>query len=240
MRKIKQSLAARKVNFVMLQEKKRSSITPEIVKSLWYEDSFEYLAMDVERRAGGLLCIWNTEVFQFDACCGIRHFILLSGKLFFSFNCVIVNVYSSLEVVKRKELWVSLTRLKSLFLGPWCMGGDFNEIRNIAERIGCSRKDRGMRDLNDLVEQLKLIDLPMLGKKFTWYLVVKFWLDFQVEGWAGYRCLMNFKALKHKLKVWNIEDFGKLESKLKAPEEKAHAIELIAEEWSHLGVEQAR
>ena len=48
----------------------------------------------------------------------------------------------------------------------------------------------------------------------------KFWSDFQVEGWAEYRCFMKLKALKHKLKVWNIEEFGMLESKLKATERK--------------------
>lgn len=51
---------------------------------------------------------------------------------------------------------------------------------------------------------------------------------------------MKFKVLKHKLKGWNIKEFGKLESKLKAAEEEAHAIELIVEERSLLGVEQAR
>ncbi|KAL7246644.1 hypothetical protein ACSBR2_001696 [Camellia fascicularis] len=78
-RKINRSLAARKINFVMIQETKRSTITPEIVKSIWYEDNFEYMAVDVEDRAGGLLCIWNPGVLQLNACCGNRNFILLSG-----------------------------------------------------------------------------------------------------------------------------------------------------------------
>lgn len=88
--------------------------------------------------------------------------------MFFSFNCVIINVYGPNEVGLRKELWNLLVRLKSKFLGPWCLGGDFNEIEIISERIGCSRRDRGTKDFNDMIEQLELIDMPMLGRKFTW------------------------------------------------------------------------
>lgn len=75
---------------------------------------------------------------------------MISGSVFYSFDCVIINVCGPNEVVKRKETWDSLVSLKSSFLGPWCMGGDFNEIKSILERIGCSRRDRGMKDLNNI------------------------------------------------------------------------------------------
>ncbi|XP_028079607.1 uncharacterized protein LOC114281359 [Camellia sinensis] len=202
-RKIKR--AERKISLVLIQETKRSTITPEVAKSIWYEDNIEYMAVDAEGRA---------------------------GTLFSSFNCVIVNVYDPSEVAKRKELWVNFAQLKNTFLGPWCMGGDFNEIRTISERIGCSRRDRGMREFNTMIDQLEMIDLPML--------VEETWSESQVVGWARYKCLKKFKALKQKLKVWNIEVFGKIEFKIKAAEEEAHAIELIAEERALLGHKQAR
>ena len=41
-------------------------------------------------------------------------------------------------------------------------GGDFNEIQTITERIGCSRRDRGMRDFNTIVDQLDMIDFQCL------------------------------------------------------------------------------
>ncbi|KAL7208080.1 hypothetical protein ACSBR1_029940 [Camellia fascicularis] len=48
------------------------------------------------------------------------------------------------------------------------MGGDFNEIRYISERKGCSRREKGMTDFNGLIDQLSLVDLPMLERSFTW------------------------------------------------------------------------
>lgn len=160
-----------------------------------------------------------------------------------------------------------------------------------------------------MIDQLEMIDLPMLGRKFTWCnsqirekwsridrfllnhewlqnfnfklwglprllsdhcpiilmederdwgprpfrflnawalhpkfisLMEETWSKSQVVGWAGYRCLKKFKALKQKLKVWNIEVFGKIEFKLQVAEEEAHVIELIAQERALLGNEQAR
>ncbi|XP_028071380.1 uncharacterized protein LOC114273766 [Camellia sinensis] len=58
--------------------------------------------------------------------------------------------------------------LKSVFPKPWCIGGDFNEIISIGERIGCSMRDRGMRDFNNFIESCELSDIPLLGRKFTW------------------------------------------------------------------------
>ncbi|KAL7185264.1 hypothetical protein ACSBR2_027234 [Camellia fascicularis] len=48
------------------------------------------------------------------------------------------------------------------------MAGDFNEIRHISERVGCSRRDRGMKHLNDFIGNSELHDLPLHGRKYTW------------------------------------------------------------------------
>ena len=55
-----------------------------------------------------------------------------------------------------------------MFSYLWCIWGDFNEVRNIGKRNGCVRRDRGMRDFNDFIECLEVVDLPLLGRKFTW------------------------------------------------------------------------
>lgn len=45
------------------------------------------------------------------------------------------------------------------------MGGDFNEIRNIEDRRGCVRRDRGMVEFNNFIDQLELVEVPMLGRR---------------------------------------------------------------------------
>ena len=48
------------------------------------------------------------------------------------------------------------------------MGGDFNELRNEVERIGCSRRDRGMKDFNEFIDRCEVTEIQMLGRKCTW------------------------------------------------------------------------
>ncbi|XP_028061248.1 uncharacterized protein LOC114264754 [Camellia sinensis] len=105
---------------------------------------------------------------EVSSCCCNRRFILLLGTLFFSFECVIINLYAPNEVALRGKLWECLLKLKEEFSNPWCLGGDFNEIRNIGERKGCSRREKGMKELNDFIHKSEVNDLPLLGRRYTW------------------------------------------------------------------------
>ncbi|XP_028077223.1 uncharacterized protein LOC114279208 [Camellia sinensis] len=166
--RIRKLIYERNVDIVLLQETKQASITENVVRALWGKRNMEFMAVGSEGTAGGLLCIWDPDFFQLVDCCSNRRFVLLSGILLNTFECTIVNVYAPNEVGSRFKFWDSLLKLKYEFPKPWCLGGDLNEIRNIGERVGCSRKDKGMRDLNSFIESCALHDLPLLGRKFTW------------------------------------------------------------------------
>lgn len=78
------------------------------------------------------------------------------------------------------------------------MGGDFNAIRNKSERSNCVGLLKGSKDFLNFIEKCNLVDLPLLGRKFTWhgpnnkksrldrFLVDEVWLekieDFQQQG----------------------------------------------------------
>jgi hypothetical protein len=51
---------------------------------------------------------------------------------------------------------------------PWCMGGDFNVIRNPGERLRASRHAQAMIDFSDFIFEQGLIDLPMVGGRIKW------------------------------------------------------------------------
>lgn len=151
---------------VLLQETKRSQIDEKFVRSCWYRDKLDFLAVDSVGTAGGLLCIWNPDAFQMLDCCCNQNFIILSS-IRFSFDCVIVNIYASNDSTNMRKVWGILTRLKPLYDKPWCLVGDFNEIMNISKRKGCYKRDRGMCDFNDLIDNLEVCDIHMIERKFT-------------------------------------------------------------------------
>ena len=67
----------------------------------------------------------------------------------------------------RKLFWKELCRLREEFGGPWCIRGDFNEVLSIGERSGCMRRSMGMKDFINFFSSFNLVDLPMLGRRFT-------------------------------------------------------------------------
>lgn len=89
-------------------------------------------------------------------------------------RCFIVNVYSQGEITEKGELWKALKMSKRGFgEGLWCVVGDFNVVRSSSERRGISLvgevEGRGIkRDFNQFIEEMNLINLPLLERKFTW------------------------------------------------------------------------
>jgi len=54
----------------------------------------------------------------------------------------------------------------------WCVFGDFNSIRRQEERkslISVSDYNREINEFNAFIEKSELVDIPMVGRKFTWY-----------------------------------------------------------------------
>lgn len=86
----------------------------------------------------------------------------------FSKKGMILNVYGPCSITDRRVSWALFDNLKNHFDLPWCLGGDFNEVRNTNERQGCSNRDRGMRDFNSFIEDMELVDLQLLGRNYTW------------------------------------------------------------------------
>lgn len=77
MKKIRKLLANRKIDMALFQETKKESLSSVDVKRLWPRDNLDFMAVDAEGRAGGLLCIWDPDVFQLSDCCSNRSYLLL-------------------------------------------------------------------------------------------------------------------------------------------------------------------
>ncbi|MCI22282.1 transposon TX1 putative protein, partial [Trifolium medium] len=57
-------------------------------------------------------------------------------------------------------------------MGNWCVVGDFNAVVSSEERRGVAiemARNGEMRAFGGFIEEMNLIDLPCLGRRFTWY-----------------------------------------------------------------------
>jgi len=124
--------------------------------------------------SGSVLSMWNKEAFEYENHLMGRGFIIIFGHYIkSSFRCVVVNVYSPCTLNGKKSLWEDLSKVKMALHKPvWCFCGDFNVVRSISERKGVSGRGEQTNELigfNSFIDSIFLLELPLVGKKFTWF-----------------------------------------------------------------------
>ncbi|GLU01659.1 hypothetical protein SLE2022_189580 [Rubroshorea leprosula] len=81
----------------------------------------------------------------------------------------ILNVYSPCQLAGKRVLWAELKNLVLDRQSNWCIAGDFNAVRNEEEKKGSRGVTIEMREFNNFIQESELVDIPLVGRKFTWY-----------------------------------------------------------------------
>ncbi|PNY16691.1 cysteine-rich receptor-like protein kinase [Trifolium pratense] len=149
-------------------------ISEKFCQSLFGSVDCSWAFLPSEGSSGGILSIWNKVnsnlVFTFMGE-GFVGVCLEWGVL--KNICFIVNVYSKCDILSKRRLWNNILMSKAGFGGGnWCVVGDFNAVREPGERRGVNVEpslNAEMRDFRVFLNDLELVDLPLLGHRFTWY-----------------------------------------------------------------------
>ncbi|XP_068475131.1 uncharacterized protein [Phaseolus vulgaris] len=118
--------------------------------------------------------MWHKDAFTYESHEMGKWFIAVVGQhVKSSYRCVVVNVYSTCSLREKIDLWGNLSALKMASSDPvWCFCGDFNAIRKRGERKGTSVRDNHTSEMgrfNNFIVTNMLIELPIVGKKYTWF-----------------------------------------------------------------------
>ncbi|MCH95054.1 endonuclease/exonuclease/phosphatase family protein, partial [Trifolium medium] len=85
----------------------------------------------------------------------------------------VVNVYSKCDLPSKRRLWNNIISSKHEFgRGNWCVVGDFNAVVVSEERRGVNLESTStleMMGFRSFIVDLDVIDLPILGRRYTWY-----------------------------------------------------------------------
>jgi hypothetical protein len=173
---IKELIRQEKVDFLAIQETKLEVISDSLCFNIWGGEDCQWVYIPAVGNSGGLLSIWCKSaaslIFSFSG----ESFVgvcLEWGVL--KRRCFIVNVYSKCNMSGKRILWEHLVASKnSLGSGAWCILGDFNAVLNRGERKGQNHLDVvsssiEMVEFGEFVSDMELVDLPLLGRRFTWY-----------------------------------------------------------------------
>ncbi|GKV43845.1 hypothetical protein SLEP1_g51093 [Rubroshorea leprosula] len=215
------------------------------------QNNMEWVAKSSSRAFGGLIIIWNSEifkkvdVFEGDGFLGIYG---LWGPD--AHSCILCKVYSPCDLEKKKILWESLQQIIKNNRGCWCIGGDFNAIRCLQKRKGGRSARREIMGFEEFILNSGLMDLPLLGRKYTWYQpngqcmsrLDRFlfndewltkWLD--LKQWGLHRSLSDHSPIlvKNEAHNWGPKPFKFFNAWLHNP----RFTEMVAAKWRETSVQ---
>lgn len=79
------------------------------------------------------------------------------------------GVYTLHTRIKKLEYREEISAVKELSGGNWVTCGDFNTVRSMGERRGCSKITNVMADFSGWIEDMELHDPHLNGGNHTWF-----------------------------------------------------------------------
>ncbi|XP_076915204.1 uncharacterized protein LOC143574479 [Bidens hawaiensis] len=157
------------IHFVGVQETKKASISRGLIAKFWGSDDFEWAVVDAVGRSGGLVSMWNPDLFSVTHVSTNRNFILTMGSIkgIDATGCI-VNVYALNDPVLRRNLWSLLVNLMGEFDGLWIFLGDFNDVRHPDERFNSVFDPNSALAFNNFISCASLEEYSMGERRFTY------------------------------------------------------------------------
>lgn len=148
-------------------ESKHSSIFHRI-RRWWNDDNFDWDNVPANNRSGGLILIWNKVSINNLMCTKAERWLWIQGKLGEKkVHVSILLIYAPNDRRGRMELWDQLRSIKASSSFSLMIMCDVNEVLLPEDRKGHSTVTANMEDFRFWVNDMELIDLPLLGRKYT-------------------------------------------------------------------------
>nr|GEZ07468.1 RNA-directed DNA polymerase, eukaryota [Tanacetum cinerariifolium] len=158
-----------RINFLSLQETKMEYVSVMEAKFLWGNSYFDFKVSEANGNSGGILCIWDSNMFLKEHHILPDNFVALYGTwVSTKSKLLIISIYAPQSRVEKRQLWNYVKSLISRFHGECILMGDFNEVRNPDERMGSIFNPQEAADFNDFISSTGLCEVQLEGYLFTW------------------------------------------------------------------------
>ena len=117
---------------------------------------------------GGVIVLWNTNT--------VNLISSSSGEFSVTFllqmrdggpSWAFTGVYGPQARVDKLRMLEELGRVRDGWHGPWCLGGDFNEILHASERNTGVCSGNVKAEFRIFINQMALLDLPLRGGEYV-------------------------------------------------------------------------
>ncbi|XP_071693068.1 uncharacterized protein [Rutidosis leptorrhynchoides] len=156
------------IMFLGIQETKMARLEPFRLKVMWGNFNYDFACSLSRGRSGGIISLWDPNVFLKDQIwCG-DNYVIIKGKWTRAVGTFfIINIYGPQDHGEKIRLWNFLATFKENHEGYYIIFGDFNEVREEADRFGTQYNSLGAHHFNSFINNVGLIDVPLCGRRFT-------------------------------------------------------------------------
>ena len=149
---IRNFIRTQRADLVCLQETKIQGMNKALVHGIGLGRFLDWKALDAEGIARGILLFWDKSKLS---------------PVEDDFQWMFTGVYGPVERSSKEFFWEELGSIRGIWNGPWCLGGDFNEILSPIERSRGGRISPAMRRFSEVLNDLGLQDMPLQRGPYT-------------------------------------------------------------------------
>ncbi|XP_070009518.1 uncharacterized protein [Nicotiana sylvestris] len=158
-----------KADIYCLQESKLEGDVQSFVKQIWGFRWVIFGCLEASGSRGGILVLWDSRSWKGEVInVGSYSITVKFDAQAYNFSWHLIGVYAPHCRPERRNVWWEVAASRRSFDGPWVVCGDFNVTRFMEERRDISIISRAMTEFSNFIENLELLDPPLLGGVFTW------------------------------------------------------------------------
>eukprot|EP00253_Pinus_taeda_P033060 PITA_33060 len=129
------------------------------------------MGQDAIGSAGGIAILWNQNEIILEGWTNMTSILTGIGRIAGTKEKVVISgVYGPPTPGEKESFMEKIKEIRRIYPEPaWIIGGDFNLIRSLEEKNGGIRKvDQYMSMFNDMIDELRLVDIQTINKICTW------------------------------------------------------------------------
>ncbi|KAJ0877963.1 putative RNA-directed DNA polymerase [Helianthus annuus] len=151
-----------------LQESQKEDVSSIRFENIWGNKNYGMEFVGSVGRSGGLICLWDSGVFDLELSIKRRCLLAVRGKLRGSGERInFLNVYAPQSTSAKLALWNEILVIMGGWNGFWVVAGDFNAVRDESERKNSGFRVACANNFNDFIAQASLLEYDMKGFRFT-------------------------------------------------------------------------
>ncbi|MFS7913005.1 putative RNA-directed DNA polymerase [Helianthus anomalus] len=151
-----------------VSETKCRNLDDKFSVKLWGDKNVGSERVDSSGLSGGLISLWDPNVFEHSDSIKDRNFIISRGKIKGSGRRInIANIYAPQDIQAKRILWDRLREVIENSTGMWILLGDFNAVRSQDERLKTRFNSLCAGNFNSFIYEAGLLEYDMRDRKFT-------------------------------------------------------------------------